>query len=402
VLDADSLGKTVSPTEDQLREYYEAHKEDYVQPEKRRASHILVSLDSGAGADQQKAALEKIEAARTRILGGEDFAAVAKEVSDDPGSAAKGGDLGFFGHGVMDPAFEQAAFAATQGEVTEPVKSQFGYHLILVREIQPEVRPELDKVRAQVEQAVRKQEAERVVADYAERLSNLSFEHPDSLEPAAEALGLKVQTSDWMSRTGGPDELASPEVVKAAFSDDVLSQGNNSEVIELDQDRMLVLRVKEHQEAAFKSLDEVRDQVVELVRKEQAQQAAHREADSLLKRLTEGATLEELQAQSGYELKKPGSVDRTSGDAPPGLIREVFKLPRPAGDAATFSVADLGNGDYAVVALSGVTDGTLEDLDEASRTQEKVALARSRGQQYYRHLVQFLRSEADIEVPKQP
>jgi len=402
VLDAESLVKTVSPTDGQLREYFESHKDDYVQPEERRASHILVSLDSGAGADQQQAALAKIEAARGRILAGEDFATVAKEVSEDPGSASTGGDLGFFGQGVMDPVFEQATFAATKGEVTDPVRSQFGYHLILVQEIQPEVRPEFDAVRAQVEQAVRKQEAERVVADYAERLSNLSFEHPDSLEPAAEALGMKIQTSDWMSRSGGADELGSPEVVKAAFSDDVLMQGNKSEVIELGQDRMLVLRVKEHQEAAVEPLEAVRDQVVELVRKEQAQQSAQREAESLVKRLEEGATMEEVQAESGYELKKPGSVERTSGDAPAVLIREVFRLPRPAGDAATFSLADLGTGDYAVVALTGVTDGTLEELGEASRSQEKLALARSRGQQYYRYLVQFLRSEADITLSKQP
>jgi peptidyl-prolyl cis-trans isomerase D len=303
----------------------------------------------------------------------------------------------------MDPAFEQAAFSAAQGEVTEPVLSQFGYHLILVQEIQPEVGPEFDEVRGQVEQAVRKQEAERLLADYAERLSNMAYEHPDSLEPAAQALGLEIQTSDWMSRGGGQDLLAAREVIAAAFSDDVLLRGNNSEVLELGQERMLVLRVNEHQEAAVEPLKEVRDQVVELVRQEQAQQAARSQADAALARLKEGATLEVIQADSGFELKQPGNLERTSTAAPAPLVREVFKLPRPVGDTPTYSVADLGNGDYAVVALTGVTDGTLEDLDEPSRTRDKAVLARSRGQQYYQHLVQFLRSEADIEItlPKQ-
>jgi peptidyl-prolyl cis-trans isomerase D len=401
VVDTRTVRELVSPDEDQLREYFEAHAGDYVQPEKRRASHILVSLDRDADAEQQRAALQKIEAARERILAGEDFSAVAKELSEDPGSAANGGELGFFGAGEMDPAFEQAAFAAAEGEVTEPVRSDFGYHLVLVREIQPEVAPGFEEVREQVERAVSQQEAERLLADYAERLHTLTYEHPDSLEPAAEELGLEIQTSDWMGRSGGKDLLAYREVVEAAFSEDVLGQGNNSELIELGPDQMLVLRVAEHQQAAVKPLDEVRDQVVERVRREQAREAARAEAEALLSRLEAGATLEELAEESGFDLKQPDSLERTSDAAPRRLVTEVFKLPRPSGEAPTSSLVALANGDYAVVALTEVSDGAVQDLGEAARTEEKAALRRSLGQEYYQHLVQSLRSEADIKIPEQ-
>jgi len=399
VLDTDSLVETINPGEDQLREYFDSHREEYLQPEKRRASHILVGVEGNADTEQQ-AALQKIESARARILAGEDFAAVAKEVSEDPGSAPNGGELGFFGPGEMDPAFEQAAYSAVRGEVTEPVRSSFGYHLILVQEIQPEVAPSFDEVRERVLRAVSKQEAERLLADYAERLSNLAYEHPDSLEPAAQSLGMEIQTSDWIGPGGGKDLLAYREVVAAAFSDDVLAQGNNSELIELGPERMLVLRVAEHREAAVKPLQDVMEQVVELIRKEQAREAARSQAEALLSRLKEGTTLEQLQGEAGYELKQLSALERTSREAPPQLVAEVFKLARPVEQAPTLSAVALGNDDYAVVALTGVTDGALGDLDESSRSREKAVLERSRGQEYYQHLVQFLRSEAEVEFPE--
>jgi peptidyl-prolyl cis-trans isomerase D len=398
LLDVDSLGAGIEPSEEDLMAFYEAHRQEYGEPEQRAASHILVNLPEDADSDTEAEARARIEAALARIRAGEAFAEVAKEVSEDPGSAAAGGDLGLFGPGAMVPEFEEAAFAAEVDEVTGPVRSPFGLHLILVTEIQPESIKEFPEAREQVLEALRKSEAEQLLYDYAERLADLAYEQPDSLEPAAEDLGLELQTSDWFEREGGEGVLAHPKVKAAAFSEEVLTAGNNSEVLDLGNNRMLALRVREHELAAYKPLEAVRAEVEDLVRAEQALKRAREQAEQLVARLESGASLEELQAETGYELKQPGSLGRDAGQAPTGLVHQVFQLPRPADGGPVYGLADLADGDFAVVALTEVKDGSLEDLEPAARESETNTLERSAGQANYQHLVRQLRAIADIEL----
>ncbi len=398
LLDLDKLGAGIEPSEDDLLAFYEAHREEYGKPEQRAASHILINLPEDADAATEAEARARIEAALARIRAGEDFGEVAKEVSEDPGSAAAGGDLGLFGPGAMVPEFEDAAFAAEVAEVTGPVRSPFGLHLILVTEVQPESIKEFTEAREQVLAALRKSEAEQLLYDYAERLADLAYEQPDSLEPAAEDLGLELQTSDWFGRDGGEDLLAHPKVKTAAFSEEVLTAGNNSEVLDLGNNRMLALRVREHELADYKPLDEVRAEVEDLVRAEQALERARDQGEQLVARLESGASLEALQAETGYELNQPGSLGRDSGEAPAGLVHQVFQLPRPGDAGAVYGLADLAGGDFAVVALTDVKDGALEDLEPAVRETEITTLERSAGQANYDHLVRQLRAIAEIEL----
>ncbi len=398
LLDVDSLGAGIEPSEEELMAFYEAHRQEYGAPEQRAASHILINLPEDADTDTEADARARIEAALARIRAGEAFAEVAKEVSEDPGSAAAGGDLGLFGPGAMVPEFEEAAFAAEVGEVAGPVRSPFGLHLILVTEVQPESIKEFSEAREQVLAGLRKSEAEQLLYDYAERLADLAYEQPDSLEPAAEELGLKLQTSDWFARDGGEDLLAHPKVKAAAFSEEVLTAGNNSEVLDLGDNRMLALRVREHELAAYKPLEEVRAEVEDLVRAEQALEQAREQGEQLVDRLKSGASLEELQAETGFALKQPGSLGREAREAPPGLVRQVFQLPRPADSSPSYGLADLAGGDFAVVALTEVKDGALEDLAPEARENEISTLERSAGQANYQHLVRQLRAIADIEL----
>ncbi|MEJ2327849.1 MAG: peptidylprolyl isomerase [Chromatiaceae bacterium] len=185
LLNAASMAPTETPSEDDLRQLYESEIDRFTQPERRNVRHILITVDPNADAAKAEAAKARIIAIRKRIESGADFAEVAKEVSEDPGSAAQGGDLGFIEKGLMDPAFDQAAFALKQGQLSEPVRTRFGYHLIEVTKIDPvKVKP-FAEVKDQLLAQAKKRQFEGAYYDLAEKLANLTFESPDSLEPAA-------------------------------------------------------------------------------------------------------------------------------------------------------------------------------------------------------------------------
>lgn len=402
VLDQKAIGATLETNAEALQQLYQSRLESYRSPEQRRARHILVTLTADADQAQEAEARAKIAAIRERIVAGEEFAALAKELSEDPGSSGQGGDLGLFGRGVMDPAFENTAFALEPGELSEPVRSAFGYHLIEVTEIQAETVRPLEEVREELEAALRSDEAEHRYFELAERMGNLAYENPDSLIPTAEALGLKVRSSDWIGRSGGEGVLSQPRVVGAAFSDDVLRQGNNSEVIEIEENgrqQAVVVRVIEHQETAIKPLAEVRDEIVRNMRIQKAREAAMQAARELMDRLRGGASMQ--QVAEGYDLVEPGLVDRNATDVPAKILNAAFTLAPPGAGAASFGVADLHDGSAAVVAVAEVREGRLDDLDDRRKEMERQALARTLARTYYERLQDDLRRRADVRIVKQ-
>jgi peptidyl-prolyl cis-trans isomerase D len=388
-LDADSLASKKVPGDEELRGLYEAGKDRFTQPERRHVRHILIALDPKADETAQKTAKEKITQIRKRIDGGEDFAILAKDLSEDPGSAGQGGDLGSIEQGVMDPAFDKAAFSLEVGQVSEPVRSPFGYHLIEVTEIEPKVTEPFEKVKDRLATEFQKRDSESRYYDELEHLANLSYETSDSLEPVAEALGLKVQTSAWIDRAGGGTGiLASPKVVAAAFSDEVLQQGINSDVIEPRPNGLeaVVLRVVEHEESATKPLNEVRDQIVGILRDKRAADAATAKAAELAKAVS-----------SGYQVEEPGLITRDAAQVPAQIRDYAFGLARPAEGKTSYGSLSLSDGDAAAVIVSEVMDGSLKDLDEAARGQMSKGLAQGIGRSYYEDFLTDLESRARIE-----
>jgi peptidyl-prolyl cis-trans isomerase D len=300
----------------------------------------------------------------------------------------------------MDPAFEQAAFALDPGQVSEPVRSRFGYHLIETTEVLPASIKPFEEVKAQLIAEVGKQAVSSQFFDLSERLATLAYETPDSLAPAAQQLGLDVQTSDWIPRSGGQGVFASPKILNAAFSDDLVRQGVNSELIEPEKERMqaVVLRVLEHRDTAAKPLDQVRDEIVTALRTERAQAAALTEAKALQERLAAGATLAEIAG--GFTLSQPGAVTRNEPKVPAAVRDVAFTLPRPvegqAGSKPVSGVATLPDG-AALVLVSAVTDGDPAATPEPARLQQGQSIARSIGSQAYQHLVEDLESRAKVE-----
>lgn len=397
VLDASTMAPAQTPDEDSLRSAYEADKERFRRNEQRAVRHILIALPTDADTQAENEAKARLQAIRERILGGEDFAAVARETSEDPGSARQGGDLGTFEQGVMDPAFDRAAFALERGVLSEPVRSAFGYHLIEVTQIdEAEVRP-FEEVRDELLAEASKRGAEGLFFEWAERLATLAYESPDSLEPAAEALGLELQTSDWLDRSGGEGIFANRRVIGAAFSDEVLRQGLNSDVIEPEPQvlQAIVLRVSEHEEAAARPLDQVRSEIVETLRAEQAAAAAQRLAEELAGRVRAGEPLAEVAGS--YAVTDPGLVARDAAQVPEPIRSLAFTLPRPAEGAVSVGSRALPDGDAAVVVVAEVSDGDLDALDAVVRAQQGRELAQRTGSALFEDLLQDLQQRAKIE-----
>lgn len=397
VLDAANLDAGQPVAEEALRDRYAEQLESFRTPEQRRARHILITLEPGADDAAEADAKARIEAVRARLTAGEAFAAVAQEVSQDPGSAPQGGDLGLFGKGVMDPAFEGATFALDLGQLSEPVRSAFGYHLIEVTEIQPESIKPFEEVRDQLAIEVSQGSAESAFYDMAERLANLVYEHPDSLEPAATTLGLPLLTSDWLGREGGVDLLANPKVVAAAFSDEVLREGTNSDLIEPEPEilRAIVLRVTEHEEAAPKPLAEVREEIITTLRDRQAAEAALAAAKAMVERLQAGETLSGLAGSQ--VVADAGLVARDTVEVPTEILDLAFTLPRAADGVPSYGSKPASDGDALVVAVTEVVDGDPASLDEMARRGTSRELAQVLGSSYFDTLLKDMAYRAKIE-----
>ena len=393
-LNGEVVGKTVEVDEPSLREFYDNNLERFGMPEERQASHILIRLDEDADQASMTEALVKIKELQLRTSQGEDFAELAKANSEDPGSAEQGGDLGYFGKGIMDPAFEEAAFALEEGEVSAPVRSSFGFHLIKLTGIQADSIKSFAEARAEIEQAYRKSEGERLYFEQAEQLSNLSYEDPSSLEPAASELQLEIQESGWITRNGGQGVLRSPKVTAAAFGEDVLIEHNNSELIELDQEQSIVLRVADHREASFQPLEDVQEEVIEAIQQERAAAKAKAEAEGRLTRLQAGEAIDLVA--DGYEVNKKEAVQRTDVSVPVTLLGQVFKSPRPAPDQAVSGIIKLMAGNYGIFSLYAVNNGSIAELDAATRKRTEDRLRRRVGRDYYDRLVADLQDRADI------
>ena len=400
-LDIKNIAETVKVDEAELLGFYERHKSDYLVPEGRRASHILIATEDPSDQAVLDKARETAEAALKRIRDGEDFAQVAKELSQDPGSAQSGGDLGFFEKGVMDPAFEKVAFELEKGAVSDLVQSSFGFHIIKLTDIRAPKGKSFEQARTDLERAYRKEEAGRLFYEYAERLGDLAYEDPDSLEPAADALGLKIQKSDWVGREGGEGVLASLRVAATAFSDDVLAQRHNSELIELGAEQVLVLRVVEHEESSAQPLEKVRSEIELLLKKREAAKLAEQKGNELIASLAGGASMDQFATDKGVKLHQAGEVGRAAKEIPREILDTLFTMQHPQGDKPVYGETALANGDHAVIALRKITDGQIDSLKQEDRKRFKESMRRMLGQSNFDHMIANMRDNSKIVIPEE-
>ena len=397
-----AIADGVKADDEELRALFDAERGNFLTPEKREVSHILVSVEAGAGEGAVEEARVRTAGFRERIAAGESFEGVAKEHSDDPGSASAGGALGFIEHGIMDPAFEEAAFALAPDEVSEPVRSNFGWHLIKVTSVLEAQETTFEEVRDEVLAQYRSREAERIYVERVETLANVAYEHPESLESAARDLELPILETGYVTRDGDPDDpiASQPAVVAAAFSSDVLGEGNNSEPIEFEPGHVVVVRAFDHEPRRSLELDEAREEVVEALRAEAVREAVTSRGRELLAGLRGGRRPDEVAAEAGVEWSRFEDVGRFDGEVSEQLIDVVFRMPRPGGDARFDGLID-DTGDFVIVWLSRVDDGDVSALSDEEREGLRQALEADSGRTAYEAFVRVRRESADVEINEQ-
>ncbi|MGB5304893.1 MAG: SurA N-terminal domain-containing protein [Gammaproteobacteria bacterium] len=398
-LSATRLAAASAIDEAELQALYQQESARYTTPEKRRARHILISVLPGADEAAVTEARQRAESVLQRLDAGEDFDALAREVSDDTVSAAAGGDLGFFERdGAMVPEFEAAVFALGDGQRSDLVRTSFGFHIIELMEIKPEIIKPLADVRDELIDQLLAQERADLFYDKSEILSTRAFEQPDTLQGAADALGLEVQESDWITASGGAGIGAHANVVSMAFSEDVLLDGYNSAPIEIDDDHLIVIRVIEHQQSSRKPLEDVKDAVRQQVLDTRAKAWVSAKGGELLGQLKSGTPLETVAEAEGLELQQTELVGRTAKQIDRELIHAAFRLQAPRSGAPVYGGHVLATGDYALIALDEVNTGDFQALPEATRKQALRELNQVEGNSEFMAAMKSLRNAASVSI----
>ncbi|TSD76360.1 MULTISPECIES: SurA N-terminal domain-containing protein [unclassified Pseudomonas] len=379
----------VTVKDEELQAAYQ--KETANLAEQRRAAHILIEVNDKTTDAQAKAKIEDIQA---RLAKGEKFEALAKEFSQDPGSANNGGDLGFAGPGVYDPDFETALYALNKDQVSAPVRTTFGWHLIKLLGVEAPEVPSFASLKDKLTRELKTQQVEQRYVEATKQLEDAAFEASDLAQPASD-LKLTVHTSAPFGREGGEGVAANRAVVTAAFSPEVLDEGANSSAIELDPETIIVLRAKEHLKPAQLPLESVSAAIRTQMTKERAIAAAKTHADELIASLRDGKTPLN-QPIDGQAWKVTEAATRNAEAIEPAVLQALFRMPKPAAkDKPTFTTVTLADGSLVIVRLNGVNEAAAPTDEE--KAQYRRFLASRVGQQDFAAYRKQLETKADIK-----
>ncbi|VVQ12020.1 SurA N-terminal domain-containing protein [Pseudomonas fluorescens] len=359
--------------------------------EQRRAAHILIEVNDKTTEAQAKAKIDEVQA---RLAKGEKFEALAKEFSQDPGSANNGGDLGYAGPGVYDPAFEKALYSLSKDQVSEPIRTDFGYHLIKLLGVEAPEVPTLASLKDKLTRELKAAQVEQRFVEATKQLEDSAFEASDLAQPAAD-LKLTVHTSKPFGREGGEGVAANRAVVTAAFSTEVIDEGANSTAIELDPETVIVLRSKEHLKPAQLPLESVNAAIRTQLTKEHASAAAKTKAEKLIADLRDGkAPLD--KAVEGQNWKTTEAATRGQEGVDPAVLQALFRMPKPAAkDKPTFTSVTLADGSLMIVRLNGVNEAAAPTDEE--KVQYRRFLASREGQQDFAAYRKQLEAQAEIK-----
>ena len=360
LIDAGEIASAMDVTDEDLRAYYdqEIAAGRFVAPPERRARHILIAVDDDADDSAARAEAQQL---MERLQAGEDFAALAQEASDDPGSAPEGGDLGWAQSDAYVGPFADALFSMAEGDLSGPVRTDFGYHVIRLDGIRGGEAKPFDELYDELKAELSRNRSDDEFFDLTELAADLSFENPDSLEPIADELGLEIQRLDGLTRTPGEGLAGSRAVIDAAFSDRVAEERENSDLLKPDDQSRVVLRVLEYYPRAVRPFEEVADAIRAELELERARNLAQERGEALLARVTAGETLADVAAELGADYTGPEAYRRTAG-LPPALRDAIFTAPKPAAGDVTRAGVTLADGSYAVFALTEVVPGDTANL----------------------------------------
>lgn len=393
VLSLDDLAQQEFVSDEEIKEYYDERQDEFGQPEERRASHILLTVPSDATEEEKAEIRERAEQILAQVEEDSDkFEELATEFSNDPGSAKKGGDLGYFGRGLMVKTFEDEVFQMQQDEIRGPVESPFGYHVIKLTGVKNADVADFDKVKAEIKQTLQQQKASARFAEVSEDFSNIVYEQSDTLSTAADMFNLSIQQSDWIDRRSKEPELLTGErMLQAIFSESTVQDKFNTEAIEVKRDIFVAARVLEHRAASAQSVELVKDEIVTKLKQQMAAEMAEQDGEKKLTDLRAGNSTE-----TSLNWGEPVTVSYSKRQGlPESILRTLLqtdteKLPAYAGVA-------IEQGDFNLIRINQVTAPTIED--ESSRYQLFAdQLRQARVQEELNAYVAGLRQRYDVTI----
>ena len=393
LLDKNLLAESMPVDEALISAQYERERGAFEASTERRASHILFEVGPALSQDE---ALTRAAAAKARLDAGEDFGALARELSSDTISAEDDGDIGFSDGSAFPEAVEEALNSLELGEVSAPVVSEFGVHLVKLTEDNESQYPPLEEVSERIARELKTADAESLFAEQLETLSNLAFETPD-LQTISTQLNLPIQESESIPRSGGLGVFSSAAVIAAAFSDDVINGGHNSDLVEVNDNQALVLRLLEHAPASVQPMEEVQGEIAVILRTDMERARAAALGQEILAALENGEPVDELLSSNELEWQDAAGTVRNQNTINPQVVNSVFAMQQPeSAENPEFQGLELANGTYVVIQLNSVNPGNLDDLAAEERSSIIDSLTEEMAQAEFAAYMASLRAQADI------
>lgn len=403
-LDLASIAETIEITEDELRDYYDAEIERYAVSEERFVTHILIEPEG----DDYVAAEAEAEAVLARLEAGEDFAALAAEVSDDVGTRNLGGELGWMARGVLEGPFEDALFAMAVGTTDGPVETEFGFHILRLEEVRASDPQPFEAIRDQIEVELASEAAYTVFYEQANDLANDAYDARDDLASVAEAFGLELETIERLNRSGNTDRFVDPTpVIELAFDETAIATQENSDLIELSDERVAIIRVSAHYLPEPRPFEDVAEEIRSILAREAAEGLAADAATAYYDALNADesgdlpASAEALAAEHGATWNAPRWIDRNTTDVPAPVAALVYAQPKSALEQPEILRTAAGNGDEAVALFIRVEPGFPEDIPVADREQGQQDLAERAAALQINAYAAAARGDANVRVPEE-
>ena len=396
-LTPDHYRDRIDITDEQVAAEYQARKQMRENASSRRqVAHVLIAVNDDR---EEEAALARAREARQALESGEDFAKIAAEYSDDAATASNGGELGTVEPGDLPESLDKALEKLSVGDVSEPVVSDAGVHLLKLESEQKVEMPPLAEMRDQIVSDLSRAQAESMLSEDLVTLEELIYEHAN-LEVPAEQLNLPLETTDWVTLQNLPAPLNNDQVRQALNSDAVREQGHNSDLLDLGGDRFVAVRLQDTQAAEPLPLDQVRNDIVAQLRLRKARDEAAKLADQARAAVEDdGADLNQVAEMLSSAVEEESGLQRGAAEPDMAVSDAAFATPRPAdGDTSGIRFVDLRNGDLVAFQVTGVQDGALEALPDEQKRQALQELSRVEGERTFRQVMTFLRDSLDVEL----
>ncbi len=398
VLSAARLADDIELAEGELEAWYQDNRQDYDVAGQRHIRQVLVKMPEPPTADVIAATQQQADSLYALITSGKTLEAVVTEDASED-NRVEYSEFEFLTEGVLEPEVDAVLADMQAGQISEPVKSKYGWHIIELVKVKGGSRASLDEIREQVVADLKLHKAETLLYEQSDQLATLAYEHSDTLDIAAEELGLAIMESDYISREApGTGVVSDPRVIRAAFSEEVLQQGENSELLELADERLMVLRVVDHIEAEARPLADVREQIITRITFEQAREQTEEQGQAIIAKLHDGVSQEAIASAYAVSWQQASDVSRDDPGINRAVLRQAFNAGRPAAAVPLVSGTSLGSGDYIVVVVEKVHEMAAEDIKQAQVNTLREQLVRTAGGNDWQEFARTLQDHAKVTV----